>query len=589
MSRRWTTTVGSSQDSLRRRRIISTRDNHLHCPRCLHQRDGLISNNSVAARYFATLYNNSDEDDEDFEDDAHAVDAPPGDAHDDDDMNKKNKQHIIKDLVHEIHDNTNRITQIIDERRRGRNSNPSQQQQQQQGGEEVKQEGEELATSRQQQRTFNQIWKSKVKNERRKLYQYYSNMISFQDFAIQQQQQEEEDNEDEASSISISSIMSDENQNENEDENEILIRKQINAIAQTISILNLMKHKNWSFIDNTILFGKGGDGNGYVDPITANDDKEGDESVIAMGGGEEEQEDLRQRQFVTTTTDINEELLHCEVSSSYNDSKESHHHQRRREQRPPPQQQQDIHELLLNINNEKIFFSTLEANLLLCRLATTLATSTSSTHDNDVGGNHDNVQDHTVDPLLLSLSSMNHIEILVDNIIDIYLQMKSFSDMGKYECAPDLITYNILLLALDRRFVARKKGVEIFHDMMINLSKSSKPKPNSSMGSNRYNKTDINYLQENFSIGMQVCYHRDDLRIARDCMDMVLDKSGGGVDKLSSSSLLLQFRPRVGEYLCLMDMLRRDHLLNDAIEYLGKAQKVSALCSTREYDLKFLL
>jgi hypothetical protein len=189
------------------------------------------------------------------------------------------------------------------------------------------------------------------------------------------------------------------------------------------------------------------------------------------------------------------------------------------------EEMKDIQQLLLDARAGKYVLTTLESNLLLSRLVTTTLTET-----NDV----------TASP-----------DIIMSTALELYEEMIALGDSGQEDCAPDETTYQLLLLALDRRFLAQSEAVRLFQNMVH----SSSPK--------------VNYGAETFLMGMQACYNRGDLVVAQGCMQKVVNEADNLGASRSSS-----WRPPAGAYLILCDMLQKEHAWREAIALLDVALKV---------------
>ena len=166
----------------------------------------------------------------------------------------------------------------------------------------------------------------------------------------------------------------------------------------------------------------------------------------------------------------------------------------------------DVHDLILEASSGNYVLTTLESNLLLARLVT--STDVSS-------------------------------EALLNIVMQIHFEMKTLGATGRYQSAPNATTYRILILALTRRFQAKGEAVKLFQEMMAS---SSKLKP------------------EAFLAGMQVCYERSEIKIARQSMQEAMDDDS--------------FQPSVGSYLILLDMLKYQNLWKEALELLDMSLKV---------------
>jgi hypothetical protein len=193
------------------------------------------------------------------------------------------------------------------------------------------------------------------------------------------------------------------------------------------------------------------------------------------------------------------------------------------------QEMKDIHQLLLDARAGKYVLTTLESNLLLSRLVTTTLTETN---------------DATAGP-----------DMIMSTALELYEEMVALGDSGQEDCAPDETTYQLLLLALDRRFLAQSEAVRLFQNMVH----ASSPK--------------VNYGAETFLMGMQACYNRGDLVAAQGCMQKVVNET----DNVGASRSL-SWRPPAGAYLILCDMLQKEHAWREAIVLLDVALKVRHTC-----------
>jgi hypothetical protein len=174
----------------------------------------------------------------------------------------------------------------------------------------------------------------------------------------------------------------------------------------------------------------------------------------------------------------------------------------------------DVHELILDASSGNYVLTSLESNLLLARLVT--STDVSS-------------------------------EALLNVAMQIYSEMKTLGATGRRQSAPDATTYRILILALSRRFQAKGEAVKLFQEMMSSSSKLN-------TGA--------------FLAGMQACYERSEIKIARELMQAAMDDDS--------------FHPSVGSYLILLDMLKYQNLWKEALELLDLSLKVRPVI--RDYD-----
>jgi hypothetical protein len=173
----------------------------------------------------------------------------------------------------------------------------------------------------------------------------------------------------------------------------------------------------------------------------------------------------------------------------------------------------DVHDLILDASSGNYVLTTFESNLLLARLVT----STDITS-----------------------------EALLNVVMQVYSEMKTLGVTGRHQSAPNATTYRILILALSRRFQAKGEAVKLFQEMM---SSSSKLNPDA------------------FLAGMQACYERSEIKIARQLMLEAIDDES--------------FQPSVGSYLILLDMLKYQNLWKEALELLNMSLKVRfAICDT---------
>jgi hypothetical protein len=173
----------------------------------------------------------------------------------------------------------------------------------------------------------------------------------------------------------------------------------------------------------------------------------------------------------------------------------------------------EVHDLILDASSGNYVLTTLESNLLLSRLVT--STDVSS-------------------------------EILLNVVMQIYSEMKTLGATGRRQSAPNATTYRILILALSRRFQAKGEAVKIFQEMMAS---STKLNPDA------------------FLAGMQACYERSEIKIARQLMQEAMDDDS--------------FQPSIGSYLILLDMLKYQNLWKEALELLDLSLKVSPAFRSR--------
>jgi hypothetical protein len=166
----------------------------------------------------------------------------------------------------------------------------------------------------------------------------------------------------------------------------------------------------------------------------------------------------------------------------------------------------DVHDLILDASSGNYVLTTSESNLLLARLVTSIDVSS---------------------------------EALLNVVMQVYSEMKTLGVTGRHQSAPDASTYRILILALSRRFQAKGEAVKLFQEMMAS---SSKLNPDA------------------FLAGMQACYERSEIKIARQLMQEAMDDDS--------------FQPSVGSYLILLDMYKYQNLWEEALELLDMSLKV---------------
>lgn len=495
------------------------------------------------------------------------------------------KTQLIKQLVHEISENAQRVFDIVDDHRQGK--------QQPKTGKESEslesntrgdtatdisssEKDEAISTilsgrSTRQRSTL----RKRVVAERKRLHQLYSPIVdsltssssSYPNSTDSHSIRTNENGDDHSSSTL--SKGEHETSDEEQLERKSLLKQQIDALAETMALLSMMSTENWSLIDTTI----GGNTSfiGSYDSLSTNES--GVDAEDANHSSEDDAVDATENtklKVEKTSLAVSEKHFFLDETNFDSDGKEigiDVVENSEEDSVVMMHRSRAIHDLFLNIEDGNFALTTLEANILLSRLVTTLPELSPSSYKNDkeIDGNQNDGDDEIASTIF---SSLDDVVVIVNSMIQIYHEMKTLRDMGKSECGPDMVTFNILLHAMDRRFIARKEAVKIFQDMLSCAERVD-------LASNQHKRYNTPlYLQENFKIGMQACSNCGDLKVARDSLNKVLEHHNHTNVDGDFQSTLSSFRPQASSYLCVLSMLRKDNLLNEAIEVLDIAIKV---------------
>jgi hypothetical protein len=173
----------------------------------------------------------------------------------------------------------------------------------------------------------------------------------------------------------------------------------------------------------------------------------------------------------------------------------------------------DIHELLGDLRSKKYVLTTTESNLLLARLVTAIDTP---------------------------------VEVMLDEALQLYREMKLLATIGREESGPDAATYRILILALSRRLMALGEAVSLCQDMM---------------------ESPVDLTTEVFLDGMQACFSRNDLGAALEMMN------------LARNDHHKPFRPPVLAYILVLEMMKHENLREDALDLFKRFEEVRKNCS----------
>jgi hypothetical protein len=171
----------------------------------------------------------------------------------------------------------------------------------------------------------------------------------------------------------------------------------------------------------------------------------------------------------------------------------------------------DIQELLGDIKSERYVLNTLETNLLLARLVTSVDTPT---------------------------------DAIFGEALQIYQDMKLLALRGRKESAPDATTYRILILALSRRLMGLGEAVGLCQDML---------------------ELPMEWTPEAFLDAMQACAACNDLAAASRMMKSVLNGDLG------------TFRPPVGSYILMLEMMKHQNLKEKAFNLFRRVETVRLL------------
>ena len=180
-----------------------------------------------------------------------------------------------------------------------------------------------------------------------------------------------------------------------------------------------------------------------------------------------------------------------------------------------------VYQLLDTLQLEGESLTTVEANLLLARLAT------------DKTAPIDDV---------LNLS------------MQIYREMVVLQNSGRGVNGPDITTYRIMILALSGRLMAYREAVNVSMRMIDELSLSQNVDVSASALLN----------------AMQACYLAKDIEAAERLIDFTFVKC---CDDSSS------FRPSIGSILLMLDMLKRKNAQSKALELFDRARMSKAFDS----------
>ena len=132
-------------------------------------------------------------------------------------------------------------------------------------------------------------------------------------------------------------------------------------------------------------------------------------------------------------------------------------------------------------------------------------------------------------------------EALLGLSLHIYDEMKNLSKSGRKESAPDSTTYQILILALNRRFHAQREATRLFEEMITSSTILT---------------------AEAFLAGMQACYECRDVELARRAMES------------SENDKSQSFQPSVGANLIFLDLLKYQNSWRDALDRMDILLKV---------------
>jgi hypothetical protein len=176
-----------------------------------------------------------------------------------------------------------------------------------------------------------------------------------------------------------------------------------------------------------------------------------------------------------------------------------------------PRESRDIQELLGDIKSERYVLNTLESNLLLARMVTSIDTPT---------------------------------DAIFGEALQIYQDMKLLSLRGREESAPDATTYRILILALSRRLMGLGEAVGLCQDML---------------------ESQMEWTPEAFLDAVQACSACNDLATASRMMKSVFSGDLG------------TFRPPVGSYILMLEMMKHQDLKERALNLFRRVETVRLL------------
>jgi hypothetical protein len=133
----------------------------------------------------------------------------------------------------------------------------------------------------------------------------------------------------------------------------------------------------------------------------------------------------------------------------------------------------------------------------------------------------------------------------VEEILDISLQlygaMVALNNSGRIDSGPDITTYRILLLALSGRLMALGEAVKLSMEML---------------------ESDLQPDSDALLNAMQACHRSHDIGAAERLMDFALESCSDS------------FRPSLGSYMIMLDMLKKKNSQKAAFGLLEQSDKV---------------
>ena len=146
---------------------------------------------------------------------------------------------------------------------------------------------------------------------------------------------------------------------------------------------------------------------------------------------------------------------------------------------------------------------------------------------------------------LLTATDLPSEDVMIGSL-KIFHSMKSLSTRGKEECAPNATTYRLMISALSRRFPARGQAVDLFRELT---------------------DSEVEMDSKVFLAGLQACQEKHETKLASKILyETFCDKS--------------KFKPSIGAYLIVLDMLKYDNSWREGIEYVAMALQVSSIILT---------
>jgi hypothetical protein len=154
---------------------------------------------------------------------------------------------------------------------------------------------------------------------------------------------------------------------------------------------------------------------------------------------------------------------------------------------------------------------------------------------------------------LITSTSMDS-DTILEWCLQIFNEMLLVADTGHLECQPDATTYRLLILSLNKRFMAPGEAIKLCHRMIADETFSV-------------------LTPETFMEGMHACREKMDLATGREMMEIAFTKQ--------------RVRPPVDSCISFVDMMKTQQLRDEALTFFSRVQQTQML--RRESENKLLL